>query len=191
MKKITALLLVVIMALSMAACGASGSNETTGSKVVVPASAEEILTNVWNLYGDAEKFPIIGGNMEAMIMDTPAAWDMTYAENLTYNLLVPADKLANVDAAASMIHMMNANTFTCGTLHLTAGTDAKAFAQTMRDAVMNNQWMCGFPEKLIVAVVGGEYILVSFGVNDAMNPFQTHFATAYPAAEILFNEAIA
>ena len=71
MKKLTALLLVVLMALSMAACGASGSNETTGPKVVVPASAEEILTNIWNLYGDDEKFAIIGGNMirEALSKD--------------------------------------------------------------------------------------------------------------------------
>ena len=89
-----------------------------------------------------------------------------------------------------MIHMMNANTFTCGVVHLTEGTDVAAFANTMRDAVQGNQWMCGFPETLVIASIGN-YVLVAFGINDAMNPFQTHFAEAYPNANVLFNEAIA
>ena len=90
-----------------------------------------------------------------------------------------------------MIHMMNANTFTCGAVRLVEGADVEAFANTMRDAIQNNQWMCGFPETLTIAVIDGEYVLIAFGVNDAMNPFMTHFAEAYAEAEILFNEAVA
>jgi hypothetical protein len=90
-----------------------------------------------------------------------------------------------------MIHMMNANTFTCGVVHLTEGADAAAFAQAMRDAIQGNQWMCGFPETLVIAVVDGEYVLVTFGLNDAVLPFMNHFSEVYVDAEILFNEAIA
>ena len=32
---------------------------------------------------------------------------------------------------------------------------------------------------------------MAFGINDAMNPFQTHLAEAYADAEILYNEPIA
>ena len=106
-------------------------------------------------------------------------------------LLVPETELANIDEAATLIHAMNANTFTSGVVHLVEGTDAEAFANTMRDAIQGNMWMCGFPETLTVAVIGGEYVLIAFGINDAMNPFMTHFAEAFPGAEILFNEAIA
>ena len=116
---------------------------------------------------------------------------MAYAENLTWNLLIPEAEIANVAEAATMIHMMNANTFTCGAVRLVEGADVEAFANTMRDAIQNNQWMCGFPENLTIAVIGGEYVVIAFGVNDAMTPFKAHLAQAYADAEVLFNEAIA
>ncbi len=209
MKKIISLALAGVMALSLVACGTEKPAETTAPIVettapivetTAPATGDEtvsgtgalaVLENIWAQYGEDEKFAVIGGNMEAPVDGAPGNYDMAYAENLTYNLLVPAEALASVDEAATMIHMMNANTFTSGVVHLTEGTDVAAFAQTMRDAIQGNMWMCGFPETLLVAVVEGEYVVVAFGVNDAMNPFMTHFGEAYAEAEILFNEAVA
>ena len=153
-------------------------------------SSVEILNAIWGAYGEDEMFPIYGGNMEDAVMDAPGAYNMAYAEGMTFNLLVPADQIANVAEAASMIHMMNANTFTCGVFRLADGVAAADFAAAMEAAVMGNMWMCGFPETLVIADIDG-HVLVAFGINDAMNPFQTHFAAAYPDAEILFNEAIA
>ena len=194
MKKIISLVLAAVMVLSMAACNGANNetpDETQAPAANVPGSALEILENIWNAYGEDEKFAVIGGNMEAPVDGAPGNYDMAYAENLTWNLLVPADQLANVDQAATMIHMMNANTFTSGVVHMAAGADAAAFAAAMREAVQSNRWMCGFPETLVIAVIGGEYVLVAFGVNDAMNPFQTHLAEAYADAEILYNEPVA
>ena len=194
MKKIISLILVCVMALSLAACGTKAPAETTAPATTEPAvsveSALAVLEDIWANYGEDEKFFVVGGNMENPVDGAPGNYDMAYAENLTYNLLVPADQLANIDEAATMIHAMNANTFTSGVVHLTEGTDAAAFAQIMRDAIQGNMWMCGFPETLTIAVVDGEYVLIAFGVNDAMNPFMAHFAEAYAEAEILFNEAI-
>ena len=194
MKKIISLVLVAVMALSLVACGTKTPAETTPATTEAPAVTVEsslaVLESIWALYGEDEQFAVIGGNMESPVDGAPGNYDMAYAENLTWNLLIPADQLANIDQAASMIHMMNANTFTSGVVHLTEGTDAAAFAQVMRDAIQGNMWMCGFPETLTVAVIGGEYVLIAFGINDAMNPFMTHFAEAFPGAEILFNEAI-
>ena len=195
MKKIISLVLAGVMALSLAACGTEKPAETNAPETTAAPSTVEsalaVLENIWANYGEDEKFAVIGGNMENPVDGAPGNYDMAYAENLTWNLLVPAEQLANVDEAATMIHMMNANTFTCGVVHLTEGTDAAAFAQVMRDAIQGNQWMCGFPETLTVAVIGGEYVLIAFGVNDAMNPFMTHFGEAFADANILFNEAVA
>ena len=194
MKKIISLVLVCVMGLSLAACGTKAPAETTAPATTEPAvsveSALAVLEDIWANYGEDEKFFVVGGNMENPVDGAPGNYDMAYAENLSWNLLVPAEQLANVDQAATMIHAMNANTFTSGVVHLTEGTDAAAFAQVMRDAIQGNMWMCGFPETLTVAVIGGEYVLIAFGVNDAMNPFMTHFAEAFPGADILFNEAV-
>ena len=213
MKKIVSLALAGVMMLSLAACGNGKPAETTAPETTAPiettvvpettapeaepqapaasAGAVSVLENIWNLYGEDEKFAVIGGNMESPVDGAPGNYDMAYAENLTWNLLIPESEIANVAEAATMIHMMNANTFTCGAVRLAEGADVEAFANTMRDAIQNNQWMCGFPENLTIAVIDGEYVLIAFGVNDAMTPFKAHLAQAYADAEILFNEAIA
>ena len=192
MKKIFAMILAVVMVLSMTACGGKDTTETTAPEATVTVgSALEVLENIWAKYGEDEKFAVIGGNMESPVDGAPGNYDMAYAENLTWNLLVPEAEIANIDEAATMIHMMNANTFTCGVVHMAEGADATTFGNTMREAVQGNQWMCGFPDQLTIAVIGGEYVLVAFGVNDAMTPFMNHFAEAYPEVEVLVNEAIA
>ena len=192
MKKIFAMILAVVMVLSMTACGGKNNTETTAPEATVTVgSALEVLENIWAKYGEDEKFAVIGGNMESPVDGAPGNYDMACAENLTWNLLVPEAEIANIDEAATMIHMMNANTFTCGVVHMAEGADATTFGNTMREAVQGNQWMCGFPDQLTIAVIGGEYVLVAFGVNDAMTPFMNHFAEAYPEVEVLVNEAIA
>ena len=119
--------------------------------------------------------------------NAPGNVDMTTSDYLQYNLLVPEAQWASVTEAASLIHAMNANTFTCGAYKV---ADVAAFAEAMKEAILNNQWMCGFPERLLVVNVGG-VVVVAFGVNDAMTPFQTHLAEAYAGAETLIDEPIA
>ena len=114
---------------------------------------------------------------------------LTYAENMTWNLLVPADKIENISEAASMIHMMNANTFTCGVFKI-SNISAADFGAAMKDAVLNNQWMCGFPEQLLIRSFGDSYVLVAFGINDAMTPFEKHLTEAYPGMETIASEPI-
>ena len=189
MKKMTALALALAMVLTLfAGCGKTEPQQTVPAEPM-PASALEILETVWGTYADDEKFSIIGGNIEANIMDAPGNYDMAYAENMTWNLLVPEDKLANITEAASMIHMMNANNFTCGVFKIT-GITAADFGAAMKEAVLGNQCMCGFPETLLIRSFGDAYVLVAFGINDAMTPFEQHFTAAYPGWETIASEPI-
>ncbi|MBO7276198.1 MAG: hypothetical protein J6V15_07495, partial [Clostridia bacterium] len=104
-------------------------------------------------------------------------------------LLVPEAEQAKIDAAGSFMHMMNANSFTCGAYHLTNAADVEAFAQTMNDTIMNNQWMCGFPETLYIAKVGTSNVVVMFGLNDAVNPVKTGLQDAYGEAVTVIVDA--
>ena len=189
MKKIISFALAMVMVLSMVACGNSNNNEETTTEENGPASALEVLETIWGSYKDDEKFPVMGGDYDNMVDSAPGAFDATNTDNLTAMLLVPADKAANVKEAASLFHGMNFNNFTCGVFGLADGVEAKAFAETMQAAIQGNMWMCGFPDKLVIANVGG-YVLVSFGVNDAINPFEAKLTAAYPNAEILYSEAV-
>ena len=195
MKKLIALLLCLVMVLSLAACG--DKKETTTDKggdkttVEVPASSLEILEKVWGEYAEDEKFPVMGGDFENIVDGAPGEFNIADTENLMYSLLVPEAEIEKIDGAASLIHAMMTNNFTCGVFHLKNASDAKGFAEAMGEAVQNNRWMCGMPESLLVAVIGGEYVLMAYGIGDAMGPFETHLTAVYPDAELVCDEAIA
>lgn len=189
MKKLLSLVLALVMVAAMAAGCAADKPEETTAPADVPESALEILETVWALYGDDEKFFAIGGDFGNPVDNAPGNYNLA-DENISFHLYIPSDQLANVDQAASLIHGMNVNTFTSAVFHAKEGTDVNALATAIRDNVQSAQWMCGFPEKLIVAVIGGEYVLMTFGLNDAINPFETKLATAYPDAVYAYNEAI-
>lgn len=203
MKKLITLLLVLTMVLSMAACASVEPEKEPENTEPVDhsAAAVEILQDVWSLYPEEEQFPVSGGNMEYhmeqmekdenyMPPNAPGVYDMAYAENLPYLLYIPEAEMANVDAAATMIHAMLANNFSSGVVHVKAGTDVNAMATAIKDNLAQTQWICGTPDQMLVAVVGGEYVLVAFGINDAMNPFVTRFGEAYPDANVIYSGSI-
>jgi len=190
MKKLVSIILALTLALGLAACGGKTTQETeTVPSQELPASALEILETVWADYAEEEKFPVIGGSMTAPVDGAPGSYDIA-DENITYNLLIPAEQLANVTEAASMIHMMNANTFTCAAFKLADGVTAADFGAAMKDAVLGNQWMCGFPDSLLIRAFGDSYVVMAFGVNDAMTPFESHLSAAYPGMETIVSETI-
>lgn len=189
MKKYVSVLMVAMMLLSLlCACGNKGNESAAESTVAGPASALEVLENVWALYGEEEKFSVYGGNpkenFEDNIWDAPGNYDLA-DENMSYNLLIPADQIPNVDDVASMTHGMMANNFNSAVFHLTSGTDAKAFAESMYQSVSNNMWICGMPERVIVAVIGGDYVAMAYGVSDAMTSFENHLQGAYPDLSLI------
>ena len=195
MKKLIALLLVAVMAMGMVACGAAeegtptttaGAADDTTAAAVGANSALEVLEKVWALYGEDEAFFAMGGDFNAPVDNAPGSVDLTNADFLTYNLLIPAEQQSGLVEAASLIHGMNPNTFTCGAYVV---SDVEGFVAAMQTAIQGNQWMCGFPETLYAVNVGG-YVVVAFGVNDAITPFQTHLAEAFPNATELVNEPI-
>lgn len=190
MKKLISVILALTLVLSLAACGGNAAQETEGVPAQeMPASALEILETVWADYAEEEKFPVIGGSMAAPVDGAPGSYDLA-DENITYSLLIPAEQLANVTEAASMIHMMNANTFTCAAFKLAEGVTAADFGAAMKDAVLGNQWMCGFPDSLLIRAFGDSYVVMAFGVNDAMTPFESHLSAAYPGMETIASETI-
>ena len=203
MKKLIALLLAALMVLGMAACGATeedkGGNTTdapatdapttTAAQMDAPASALEVLENTWALYGEEEKFFAMGGMTDdgAPAADNaPGSVVLSPSDYLQYNLLVPAENVGLVTECASIMHAMNANTFTCGAYKV---SDADAFVAAMEAAIDGNQWMCGFPEKLLIANVGG-VIVIAFGNGEVMDTFTGHLETAYAGVEKLVDKAI-
>ena len=186
MKKIAMVLLVAMLGMCLAACG---GNKNTGSVEI--ADATEILTTVWGAYEENEMFPVGGGDSENMSMEGPAKFDVSKTEELAYLLNFPAELADKIDDAASMMHMMNANTFTAGAYHVADAADMSAVVDAIKDKVMNNHWMCGFPETLIIVQVGDNYVVSAYGNGELIENFKTKLTAAYKGvAEVVVEESL-
>ncbi len=188
MKKLIALLLVMVMVMSMAACKANNKpdeEKPQAAEKVEIKDTVEILTKTWEIFPTDLKFACAGGPGDAMVMDAPGAVPATDTDTLTYMLNVPETLHAQVVEAASLMHMMNANTFTAGAYKITG--DVNAFVSTLKDGILSTQWMCGFPELLIIATVD-DYVIAFYGNTQLVNTFATYLTTAYRYCNVVVEE---
>ena len=91
--------------------------------------------------------------------------------------------------AASLTHMMNANSFTCGAFHVKNSGDVSAVADALRQNVQNTQWMCGFPDKLVVLTYG-EYVVALFGADDLVDDFVNTMTATYTGVQTACDEPL-
>lgn len=189
-KRILLFVTAAVLAMGMMACGKDDAADNTENEVV-DMTAVEVLENVWATYGEDEKFFAMGGDMNNMVDNAPGAYSMEDAEALAYTFQIPADAFASVDEAASLLHAMNANTFTGGAFHLTDVLNVETFVASVKDGVMNAQWMCGFPEKLVVINVHDEFVISAFGNGEIIENFKNKVTTVYGEnAVILVEESL-
>ena len=194
MKKLMVLLLAAAMTFTCVACGGGAGNEGTGNtggtKVEI-ADANDILGKTWTEYrksaGEDLQFPVGGGNAENMVMDEPAKYDTTleYAgETLLASFCAPEEVVAMTDDVATLMNMMMANNFTAASYHVTDKANVEKVVTGLKEATLNNQWMCGMPEKLIIATVGEDYVVSVFGNGQVIDAFKACLTTVYGDAVV-------
>ena len=184
MKKIVSLALAVLLVLSLAACGSKNSG--TGDV----SDALTLLNTVWATYSEEEKFPVTGGDYDHPVDDAPGAFDISNADNMDYMLGFPGPSVANLVDAASLMHMMNANTFTAGAFHVASSSDVDSVVSDLKDNIMNRQWMCGFPDKLVILTLG-DYVVSCYGAEDLVDQFSGKVTETFADAAVVCDEAIA
>lgn len=194
MKKILAFVLAAVMVLSLAACTDKGSEggatSPSGAQTNQPKSALEILEKVWSKYSTDEKFPATGGSEKHMKEDKPGKFDVSDAEALDFELGFPKAQASEIDDAASLMHMLNQNNFSCGVYHVKDSGNAEALAGKIKENILARQWLCGFPEKLVILTVG-DYIVSVFGAGELTDTFVAKLSAEYSSAKQLFDVPIA
>lgn len=158
-----------------------------------PAAAVDdaltILNAIWNTYSDEEKFPAAGGDSEHAVDGAPGSFDVSNADSLSYLLTFPADDASLIDSAASLVHMMNLNTFTCGAFHVADANNVARLADDLRTTIQAKHLMCGFPDKLVIVTVG-QSVLSVYGSEELVNTFRDKLLASYPTAAAVYDEAI-
>ena len=151
--------------------------------------ALSLLTSVWSTYSEDDKFPAAGGDAEHAVDGAPGSFDVSNADSLTYQLTFPSGDVSLIDGAASLVHMMNLNTFTCGAFHVSDAGNVSTVAADIRSAVQGKQWMCGFPERLVI-LTSGQYVVSVYGNESLVNTFRDKFVAAHSGASTVYDEAI-
>lgn len=215
-KKILMTLSVAVLAISLSGCGNKKENDTTtedkvtGENNNTENSADDtenttkteesvddtsdkavgVLNKILSLYDEDEKFPIVGGDTANSVTDAPGVHSMEDKESMNAMLHLPLDIVDRIDDVASMIHMMNANTFTGCAVHVKEGEDVKAVAEAIKTNIEGTQWICGFPSKLVIAEVSDNNLVYFFGEETIMETFDTKLREAYDGAKVLYEVAL-
>lgn len=187
MKKLVAVMLMLTLTMGLTACGGEKVSDTTKDDTE-GKTAVDIFTDVWAAYGEDEKFAISGGDYENMISDAPGTVDVSNAEALNVLLGFPAESAELVDDGASMMHMMNQNSFTASIYHVTDAENVQTLADALKETIMDRQWMCGFPDDLVIYSVGEEYVAAAFGLEENIDSFQSHLEETYESSVLLYDE---
>lgn len=177
-KRILCAVLAVVMVVALAACGTNGSKEDE-NKVTIE-SPVALLDGVWGTFAEEEKFPVMGGNnYETPVDDGAGEFDISDVEAATATLHITEDSLKLVDKVGTITHAMNANTFSAAAYHLADAANAETLVNSLKDSIKSTQWMCGFPDTLIIYTVAEDYVVAAFGNAEAIENFKTKLATVY------------
>ena len=191
-----------VMVFGFAACGNKNNdgnqgNEQNEVKVDV-ADATELFDKVWTNYtetaGEDLMFMAMGGDFDNLVDGKPGKFNHENAEEngMESQLCISTDAIALVDDAASLMHGMMVNNFTGAAYHVADKANVQSVVDGIKDRTLNNRWMCGFPEKLIVVTVGEDYVISAFGNAMIIDAFKTSVTTVYgELASVVVEESLA
>jgi hypothetical protein len=153
----------------------------------------DVINKVVDTYTEENKFFAVGGDINAPVDGKAGLMNLADTEVVNSMLHTNDELLAKVDEVASYVHAMNANTFTSGAFKLKSAGDAETFATSLKDSVLATQWMCGFPEKIVIFNVnGGDYVVYAIGNGEAIDYFKTQLTTVMgESAVVVTEEAVA
>lgn len=165
------------------------SSEKTETEQPAASSGDplSVLNTVWGTYSEDEKFPAAGGDYEHAVDGAPGSFDVSNGDSLASQLTFPAGDAGLIDSAAALTHMMNSNTFTCGAFHVASKDNVSQLAQDLRSEFQGKHWMCGFPDKLVVASMG-QYVVSVYGDEELVNTFRDKLKGSYPSVTVLYDE---
>ena len=162
-------------------------DKTDADQTVDVENPIDLLNAVWSQYAEEDRFATAGGdfNEENAVMDEAGRFGLEDAEAMDSVLGIPADCVELLDDAASLVHMMNANTFTAGAFHVTDAANVDQVVEGLQQNIMDRHWMCGMPEKLFIYKID-QYVVSFFGHDSTTSVFKGHLEATYPGAVLAF-----
>ena len=215
MKKLICLLLALAMTLSLAACGSKADDkmpeednpaqaetpiddkqdepaaddtdkdEKSGTVVIEPDANKDEKSD------EAQK-PAEPTKSDSKKDETPASKPSEPTKPAETPSETPAETPTAQDTGALSLLTSVWSTYSEDDKFPAAGGDASnvsTVAADIRSAVQGKQWMCGFPEKLVI-LTSGQYVVSVYGNESLVNTFRDKFVAAHSGASTVYDEAI-
>lgn len=184
MKKLITIFLAAMIIVTLIGCGKGSNSGNQGGQSKYTESLD-VLKEVVKVYKEDQLFAMYGGNQENAVMDAPGKFDVGKTEELDVTLGFPKSQAANIEDAASMVHMMNGNVFTGAAYRLKSDTNMNDFAEAVKTNILSKQWMCGQPDTLIIINVDGTYVITAYGEAEIIQIFKTNALSALSGAQVI------
>ena len=203
MKKLTSLILCgALCAGILAGCGKTDGNTTASSstaaateatteattEAVAPSyeSAQALLESIHKAMPDDAEFPAAGGDEAHDNMEGAGEFDISvYGDSFQAQILVDEELTAMVKPqAATMLHMMNTNTFSSAFAKLKDTSKAEEFAEDYKAEIQGQHWMCGFPDKVVVISVA-DYVMMAYGAEECVDDLVEACSEVAPDSTVL------
>lgn len=167
MKKLIALILIMVMAMSMAACGEKAP--AAADKTPLAGTMEENVLKVMEI----APVEFMGGVIPVDLTDTSedGLWAVNY-----FTGLESGEKLTDIAVYESM---MGSQAFSLVMVRVVEGTDAKEVAQEMTDSIDTRKWICVGADEKLVAGYGDVVMLImldsqlGLAAQDYVDAFKT------------------
>lgn len=187
----------LVMGILLAGCQ-TGQEETSISQEMTQplpcprhsgtTTAAEILREIWARYDEAERFAVYGGLAEEPVEES--AGDLDMERCILWSERYHVGDLSEVTQGASLTHLLSDRIFTCTVFRLEKGEKMQSLAAEWRKGLQKAKWITGTPDRLLLAKVRPEYLLMAYGSKEQMMLLQRKLLLAYPKAIVLHSEPI-
>ena len=150
----------------------------------------QILESAWEKYPSAERFSVYGGMMMQPVEDGPGVLDLTQKEELQAVYILVPPYLEKITEGASMVHLMSRNIFTAAVVKIPEEGDFMPVFRQWRDSIQSNHWIGGRPERVLLAKVEKEFLVMVLGTREMVKCFESRLTDTYKTTEILYRQAV-
>ena len=150
----------------------------------------DVLREIWSAYAPEERFSVYGGQPEQAVQGKPAQVDIRDGDALAARFCIPHQLLFSIEEGASLVHLMNRRVFSAAVFRLAQNQDPEAFAAAVRGSLRNTRWENGRPERYLVMIPQGQYVLLAFGKRKTLDTFLLRATEAFPQGQLLYDESV-
>ena len=162
MKKMISLLLALVMALSLAACGANNAPAATEAPTEAAKHVDGTMEELVNKIIEIQPVEFMGGTMPVDLTDTSedGLWAIQYFTGLS-----GAEQLTDVSVFEPM---MGSLPFSMVLVRAAEGADVAAGAEGMKTGIDQRKWICVEADDLQVVSYGDVVMLIMVGSDNGL-----------------------